>query len=827
MSANAADLDDISFNMESVDEMVGDIEENELICENVDNGVNVSHPVDEEKKKEFERNRDDILSRVPNKVKARFGEIFFSSFGKFTGPVLVLNPYSVAPGLLRENWFTMFNNCQESGRAEKMTHMAYWYGCSNDLPNAYSFPKTSQLMSYDIGFKKIEKKLISLKQRLDEGKKLSSKEVNLLNGMDEVEIDRKKNSGERSGVVGFDFLDEYHVLVEEQEQNEPQKKQNPIKDKPGKSKKKKMKKKKKMTQPDTQIMMTKIETQEIIENGKRLKTKKLIQKRTKKDKNSTDSSRPKKKVKISEVSNQCIKPVVKPTMANLKDNDIRHKESEHGTATVEDARPSAYEEFAGLGEVSSHGETDDENLLINDLESEDDSADEDYTKYTESRSKPKATKKKKQKRDANSVTSKKQAKKKIGKIKIDTENFKGEKKSMNNTISNNRIKKEQDRFRSCENKFLHLVRRWEIAIGNKDTNQLSRIYEKLLENMEHFTAPFIEGYGMSDMMKKSKKLVEDKDKWKQVMAKFKKVYTEKKNAVPEGFKAIKESEIKASNDEKIEPTIEVSKRIKTMALQLESEGENQNSNRIFNQVVKIENKLDIQDTPMKTIPKSIKKSRVCVSGGDTKNPLKFEPSSQKNYLSTGKTEKKKRFSLTKLMRPVSSPRPGFGGEDLSSSSVGESSTLPSQSSKQNLTIPSWTSQAISTGTPPNENRLFGLEFLQQGIPCVPENKNVNHNAIAHNLELAIYKWSTGDFNERNTHHGIGKIKNHKNESEVSWVDKYWSKIHDLVACISGKRLKGTIAEMIAAGKFASPEKLICLSDDALWCSFLGSPLPGF
>lgn len=110
MSANAADLDDISFNMESVDEMVGEIEDNELICENVDSGVNVSHPVDEEKKKEFERNRDDILSRVPDKVKARFGEIYFSTFGKFTGPVLVMNPYSVAPGLLRENWFTMFNN---------------------------------------------------------------------------------------------------------------------------------------------------------------------------------------------------------------------------------------------------------------------------------------------------------------------------------------------------------------------------------------------------------------------------------------------------------------------------------------------------------------------------------------------------------------------------------------------------------------------------------------------------------------------------------------------------------------------------------------------
>merc|ERR1711957_225144 len=165
------------------------------------------------------------------------------------------------------------------------------------------------------------------------------------------------------------------------------------------------------------------------------------------------------------------------------------------------------------------------------------------------------------------------------------------------------------------------------------------------------------------------------------------------------------------------------------------------------------------------------------------------------------------------MRPVSSPHPGFGGEDLPSSSGGESSTIPLQSTKQNLTVPSWTSQAMLTETPPNENRLFGLEFLQQGIPCIPENKNVNHNAIAHNLELAIYKWSTSDFNERNTHHGICKNKNHKNnESEESWVDQYWSKIHDLVACISGKRLEGTVAGMIAAGKFASPEKLICLSD---------------
>ncbi|MGK3738461.1 MAG: hypothetical protein ACI90V_005308 [Bacillariaceae sp.] len=111
-TAPAPDLDEISFNMESVDEMVGDIEGNELICENeVSTGVvNDPYPVDEKRKKEFERNRDDILSRVPAKAKKRFGEICFGSFAKFTGPVLVMSPYSVAPGPLRDNWLEMFKN---------------------------------------------------------------------------------------------------------------------------------------------------------------------------------------------------------------------------------------------------------------------------------------------------------------------------------------------------------------------------------------------------------------------------------------------------------------------------------------------------------------------------------------------------------------------------------------------------------------------------------------------------------------------------------------------------------------------------------------------
>jgi len=692
-----------------------------------------------------------------------------------------------------------------------MTHLTYWYGCYEDLQSAYSFQKTNKLISYDAGSKSIEKKLIVLRRKLSEGKKLAKKDADLLKGMEEMELDLKKNPGERSGYVGFDFPEEYHLLLEEEvvvEQDEPQKKQKLIKGKPNK---KKTKKKKKLTQPDNQIMTTETETQEFVENGEKLKTKKVIKKRSKKDNNSTDLSRPKKKVKTSADDTN---PVAKSTTANLFGDE--GASDENGTAIVEDARPSAYEEFQALGDESSHGETDDENMKIDDIESVDDSEDEDYMEKWKSN----ATKKKKQKKEEKLVTSKEPVKKKAAKIKSETgKSLKREK--------NNRVKKEQERFRSCEKKFLQLVRRWEIAAGNKDANQLSRIYDELLVNMKHFTAPFIEEYGMSDLMKQSKKIGDDKEKFKQVMTEFKKVYLEKKDAVPEGFKAIKESEMKTSSiDEKTEITIDESKRTKTPAQPKLEEGATKSK----------QDKLSIQDKPMGIIPKSMKQSRVGASDGDTKTPLKLEPFSQKKKLSTAKVDKKKGFSLTKLMRPVSSSsHPGLVGDDLPSSSGGEPSTISSQSSKQNQAIPSWTLQAMSTETPSNENRLFGLEFLQQATSYIPESKNVNHNAIVHNLELSIYNWSIGDSNEHKKYKGIGNNKNHDNDNDNDndndsvdwWVDKYWSKIHDLVACISGKRMKGTLAEMIAAGKFATPDKLICISDDDLWRSFQSSPMSEF
>lgn len=63
----------------------------------------------EEKKSKFEKARDQILADIPHAVKACFGNIFFSQFGKQTLPCLAMNPYSVPPGGARNMWLEMYH----------------------------------------------------------------------------------------------------------------------------------------------------------------------------------------------------------------------------------------------------------------------------------------------------------------------------------------------------------------------------------------------------------------------------------------------------------------------------------------------------------------------------------------------------------------------------------------------------------------------------------------------------------------------------------------------------------------------------------------------
>lgn len=72
----------------------------------------------EDAKKDFEEERDQVLQTIPSSYSKMFGQIGFGAWSKTSLlPVLILNPYHVPPGEVRNQWLHMFEKvcwCQNS-----------------------------------------------------------------------------------------------------------------------------------------------------------------------------------------------------------------------------------------------------------------------------------------------------------------------------------------------------------------------------------------------------------------------------------------------------------------------------------------------------------------------------------------------------------------------------------------------------------------------------------------------------------------------------------------------------------------------------------------
>lgn len=153
------------------------------------------------------------------------------------------------------------------------------------------------------------------------------------------------------------------------------------------------------------------------------------------------------------------------------------------------------------------------------------------------------------------------------------------------------------------------------------------------------------------------------------------------------------------------------------------------------------------------------------------------------------------------MRPTSDPPKGA----TSTPTVAKVATPTPVQPKQEV-LPEWISSSSDQEAPKDDTRAFALEFLCQAVPFIPQTQQqVNHNGIARALEASIHEWATS----------------HK---KSNWVDAYWTKIDDIVAAISGNEGAGTIATLIAEGKFKSPVDVVQLSDDDIMNSFLGKSM---
>ena len=60
------------------------------------------------RKAEFDEARDSVLDEVPENMKQKYGQIRFLKRSKEKLPVLVMSPFTVPPGDVREKWFRMY-----------------------------------------------------------------------------------------------------------------------------------------------------------------------------------------------------------------------------------------------------------------------------------------------------------------------------------------------------------------------------------------------------------------------------------------------------------------------------------------------------------------------------------------------------------------------------------------------------------------------------------------------------------------------------------------------------------------------------------------------
>ena len=105
--------------------------------------------------------------------------------------------------------------------------------------------------------------------------------------------------------------------------------------------------------------------------------------------------------------------------------------------------------------------------------------------------------------------------------------------------------------------------------------------------------------------------------------------------------------------------------------------------------------------------------------------------------------------------------------------------------------PLWLTEVSNAETPSDEKRSFALDFLQEVALIIPSSKNINHDSIARALEAAIYEWASKDGT-------CGK----------DWRERYWDKVHDVIWNINGTSRHGSIATMIAEGKFQTPGQIV-------------------
>lgn len=164
-------------------------------------------------KEKFEKEREKILSELPESVKKMFGTIGFcraepdddsdaedakENKGDDFVPCLIVSPYEVPPRPVRDvYWYDMFSTSKRKKALEKLDYLVFHYG-SDDPLDCYSFIPQDEFKSYETGLAEGYDKLPeSIQKKVDAGQELTEDEQMRVRGLEQMKEDAAKEPSER------------------------------------------------------------------------------------------------------------------------------------------------------------------------------------------------------------------------------------------------------------------------------------------------------------------------------------------------------------------------------------------------------------------------------------------------------------------------------------------------------------------------------------------------------------------------------------------------------------------------------------------------------
>ena len=399
------------------------------------------------------------------------------------------NPLIMYPPFRSSTPTNSIKKCLQSKRA--MTRLIYWYGAES-LDEAYSFYQASKIIEYEKGLEKGKDKLPpSIQKKLDKGKKLTKSEKQIVEGLEQISGDAKREASERVSWLPSWKEDWEEDDSEEEEDEEP------------KTKSAKRKKSKGNRDDDAS-------------SSSKKKRKKKEKKRKRTEVDSDDGENDNDASAEQQVDDGFVQ-------SEEDIADAKNKKKKAKTEPIEEpAEPLDFQ-------VASDDEQDE------DFSDEISSSSEEEEEYVD----PSSTGAKKRKRKSDEELASAREKKSGDGPKPKREKKEGGSKKKGPKVNSKAA--EQRFFEECEDIFIPLMRKLKIAIGADDMKTCEFCVMKFQKHVGKTTPSFIRVHQFGLVVKNARKAFKAKGRddlvnlCHELTKDLKKIYAEKVPLAPEGF----------------------------------------------------------------------------------------------------------------------------------------------------------------------------------------------------------------------------------------------------------------------------------------------------